>query len=119
MKNLDLKIMYVIALIMGLWMNAATATENKTSPLTSAQLWSIGFGSDLKQQIQEMKQIHEKRWGHGGTNTWRLKNMIEDFKYQQRMKSHAGKQQWQRNKEQLSTIAKALGSMFKGRDNDR
>ena len=122
MKTLENKILFAMALIVGLYMTHAGADSNQITPpkkptvieqrIDSAKLWAIGFGADVKkQQIENIKTTKEAlkkdwSWSEGGRFTYRFKNAWEDAKYSVRRDSKTVKGYWQ-------TLADALSSKMK------
>ena len=123
LTTLENKVLFAVALIMGLYMTHAGASDsNQTVPpkkptvieqkINSAKLWAIGFGSDVKkQQIENLKNTKQalKRdwsWTEGGRFTYPIKNAWEDAKAQVRRDTKTVKGYWQ-------TLADALSSKMK------
>ena len=123
MENLENKLLFAVALIMGLYMTHAGASDSNQiippkkpttieQPITSAKLWAIGFGADIKQQqIENIKTTKEAlkkdwSWSEGGRFTYRFKNAWEDAKYSIRRDSQTVKGYWQ-------TLADAVSSKMK------
>ena len=122
-NNLENKILFLVALVLGLYMTHAGASEsNQTVPpkkptyieqkIDSAKLWAIGFGADVKKQqienIKTTKQALKKDWSwrEGGRFTHGLKNAWEDAKYSVRRDAKTVKGYWQ-------TLADAVSSKMK------
>ena len=123
MKTWENKILFAVALIMGLYMTHAGASDsNQIIPpkkptvieqkLTTAKMWAIGFGADIKkQQIENMKTTKQAlkqdwSWSEGGRFTYPIKNAWEDAKAQVRKDSVTVKGYWQ-------TLADAVSSKMK------
>lgn len=122
-KTWENKILFAVALIMGLYMTHAGASDsNQIVPpkkptvieqkIDSAKMWAIGFGADVKQQqienIKTTKQAlrNDWSWSEGGRFTYGLKNAWEDAKAQVRRDSETVKGYWQ-------TLADAVASKMK------
>ena len=106
MNNLDLKIMYVIGLLIALWMSPVQAEEaNKTNPVVD-RITSVGksIKNGLTNEWNDIKDYQKKSWEYGGANTWKFINMKEDFKYHWRKNKHEGSKQLARNREQIKAI---------------
>jgi hypothetical protein len=122
MNTLENKILFAIALVMGLYMTHAGADSNEMVPpkkptvieqkLTTAKMWAIGFGADIKQQqIENLKTTKQAlktdwSWSEGGRFTYPIKNAWEDAKAQVRRDSKTVKGYWQ-------TLADAVSSKMK------
>ena len=123
LNTLENKVLFAVALIMGLYMTHAGASDsNQIIPpkkptvieqkLTTAKMWAIGFGADIKkQQIENMKATKQAlkndwSWSEGGRFTYRFKNAWEDAKYSIRRDSKTVKGYWQ-------TLADAVASKMK------
>ena len=123
MKTWENKILFAVALIMGLYMTHAGASDsNQIIPpkkptvieqkLTTAKMWAIGFGADIKkQQIENMKTTEQAlktdwSWSEGGRFTYPIKNAWEDAKAQVRKDSETVKGYWQ-------TLADAVANKMK------
>lgn len=121
MNTLENKILFLVALIVGLYMTHAGASDsNEMVPpkkptvieqkLTSVKMWAIGFGADIKQQqIENLKTTQQAlkkdwSWSEGGRFTYPIKNAWEDAKAQVRKDSVTVKGYWQ-------SIANALGTL--------
>ena len=131
LNTLENKILFAVALVLGLYMTHAGAESNEIIPpkkpsvieqkLTSAKMWAIGFGADVKkQQIENLKTTKQAlkqdwSWSEGGRLTYRLKNEWEDIKAYQRQQNKKGREQLENNKAQLKgywqTVAEALGKL--------
>ena len=85
MNNLDLKIMWIIALLLGLWMSPVQADENKVNPVD---------------QIRAAVNINEPN----NAVTVFLKNEWEDIKYFHRHSRVKSQAQLERNKQQIRDL---------------
>ena len=123
MNTLENKILFAVGLLVAFYLNHAAATEsNQIVPpkkptiieqkLTTAKMWAIGFGADVKkQQIENMKTTKQAlkqdwSWSEGGRFTYPIKNAWEDAKAQVRRDSKTVKGYWQ-------TLADAVSSKMK------
>ena len=125
LTTLENKVLFAVALIMGLYMTHAGASDNNQiippkkptvieQKLTSAKMWAIGFGADIKkQQIENMKTTEQAlktdwSWSEGGRFTYPIKNAWEDAKAQVRKDSETVKGYWQTLADAVSNKMKAV-----------
>ena len=122
LNTLENKVLFAVAMIIGLYMTHAGAESNRITPpkkptiieqkINSVKLWAIGFGADVKkQQIENLKTTKQAlkndwSWSEGGRFTYPIKNAWEDAKAQVRRDSETVKGYWQ-------TLADAVSSKMK------
>ena len=125
LNTLENKVLFLVALIMGLYMTHAGADSNQITPpkkptvieqkLTTAKLWAIGFGADLKKEtvdnLKESRQAlkNDWSWSEGGRFTYPIKNAWEDAKAQIRRDSETVKGYWQTLADAVASQMKAVG----------
>ena len=123
MNNLDLKIMWIIALLLGLWMNPVQAEESKTNPVVD-KITSVGKSvkDGVVKEWNETVAYNKKAWEYGGENTWQFINMKETVKEHWRHNAHALDTQLAQNKKQISgywqSIANALSGLAPKKENN-
>ena len=121
MNNLDLKIMYVIGLLVALWMSPVQAEDKKTNPVVD-KITSVGksIKNGLTTEWNDTVEFQKKAWEYGGPNTYKFINMKETVKEHLRHNRHAFNKQWAQNKQQVGnywqSIADALGGLAHNKD---
>lgn len=96
-------------------------SQYATNKLEVGKLWAVAFGADLDKNWKDTVTAFKKdwSWNDGGRFTWRLKNELEDIKQYQRHSWKEGKDQLQRNKQQISNLFEKLGITKKSADADQ